>query len=1178
MSNFKRVLSLVLVVLMIVPMFALPTSAAETCSIIINYVYENDYQAAPPFTATVAKGSAFSQTVTSPEVQGYAPDEAHKVIVIDEKAVNDNITVKVTYHPAEVNFTVKRYQQNIADDKYKLFETETMTGYTESQVGADLAKSYNGFTALLYDTTTTIAADGSTVVDIYYDRNYYMLSLDLAGGYGAEPVYARYDAPIEIATPEKPGYTFVGWNPTAPETMPAANTTLTAQWNAGQATYLVQYWLENANDDNYSYDSSIQKTATVGSTVNGAGDKSYTGFTFEHANQNVVIKGDGTSVVNVYYKRNRYTLTFQVRKYSKWNTVNEFKNVKYGEDTTKYWNQAQSGYLWYTTKNGTTFYTAAPDMPNNNLTIYGRTSSGSSVIHYYEYGTQNSIKPDLRIAIDGWSFTVEDYIAIPGFTYDSSIRNKLGTVYTIYYTRNNYKLDFNSNGVIVKSENVPYEKALSEYNFTPNYPASLEAGAYEFVGWFTDPGCTVAVDWANEKMPYHNTILYAKWTPITHTVRTFLTKDEVATGTPIDTWKDIPHRSVINPAPADPENGNYVFVGWFYEENGVEKAYDFSIAVTKNLDLYAKWSSNTLVEYTIYYKLRDGGTVIAAETRGSALAGTTKTFEAKFGDELDEGYRTGYYPETASHSVTMDINGDNIYTFYYVAKQNVNYTVRYLEVGTENVLHEKKHAETTDNVITEKFVPVSGYIPDASFKRLILSANDGENVITFWYTKDEVHALVTVRHYFQNIEGDGYTEDTYYTYTGDIGKTYTEEAKNVDGFTYNAEKSTASGELTQDGLFLDLYYDRNAYSYEFKFVDRTTYEEIDDSVTGTARYQKHVTERYKNLESKGYMLDSAESLAITITTDESKNVATFYYVPYFNVVHVKHDSEYDINVDVPQKVKMNPENIPYGKYSLTDAVSEGYLYGGAFGNVSCDADTVQTFAEGENAIEFTPVKGETYYIWEVPERYLVPRTYRVWRHIPGEGRKGVIKLFFLTTIDRNEYGELGFTMDGVDYKSTLDETNDVALNDIPTTYGVINAMKSSELYEQLYVSGGSIAASPTPVAESDRDTGYIGIYKMNSEQFAEFSAETGNTVTFQPYWITLDGIKVTGTETRTCKYLGIGNDKVGVENITVGSTVSSVSEATTETMAFCAEYMLSDDLEAVVDPVDPVEPCIYAQH
>ena len=203
------------------------------------------------------------------------------------------------------------------------------------------------------------------------------------------------------------------------------------------------------------------------------------------------------------------------------------------------------------------------------------------------------------------------------------------------------------------------------------------------------------MDWANEKMPYHNTILYAKWTPITHTVRTFLTKDRVATGNYSNIWENVPHRTIISDPPADPQNGNYVFVGWFYEENGVEKAYDFSIAVTKDLDLYAKWSSNKLVEYTIYYKLRDDGTVIAAETHGSALAGTTKTFEAKFGDELYEGYRTGYYPETASHSVTMDINGDNVYTFYYVAKDKVNYTVRYLEVGTGKVLYDEKLRTTS---------------------------------------------------------------------------------------------------------------------------------------------------------------------------------------------------------------------------------------------------------------------------------------------------------------------------------------------------------------------------------------------------------------------------------------------------------------------------------------------------
>ena len=116
MSNFKRVLSLVLVVLMIVPMFALPTSAAETCSIIIKYVYVNGNHAAPQYTATVASGSSFKQTVTSPEVQGYAPDRAE--VIFDLESVEKNITETVTYSPAEVNYTVNHYQQNIADDKY----------------------------------------------------------------------------------------------------------------------------------------------------------------------------------------------------------------------------------------------------------------------------------------------------------------------------------------------------------------------------------------------------------------------------------------------------------------------------------------------------------------------------------------------------------------------------------------------------------------------------------------------------------------------------------------------------------------------------------------------------------------------------------------------------------------------------------------------------------------------------------------------------------------------------------------------------------------------------------------------------------------------------------------------------------------------------------------------------
>ena len=848
----------------------------ETYSIVINYVFENDEQAANPWTATIAKGSSYAANIQSPTVVGYTADQT--VVNVNVTDIQENKTYKVTYRPALVNFTVKHYQQNVDNDQYTLVETETKTGYTESEVGATLAKTYEGFTALLYDTTTKIAADGSTEVEIYYDRNYYLLSLNLDGGYGADPVYARYGAAIAIDDPVKAGYTFGGWTPAKPETMLASDMTLTAQWTAGQATYLVQYWLENANDYNYSYDSSVQRSATVGSSVSGSGDKSYTGFKFDHADQKVTVNGDGTTVVNVYYKRNTYTLTFKVYKGGflggSWKTEAEFKNVKYGEDTSKYWGQVPSGYLWHTKSNGSTFYTAAPDMPNNNLTIYGKSSSGSSTIHYYEKGTTNSIKQDLVVQNDDWDLTDEDYIAIPGFTYSDSSHNYGSSEYYIYYTRNSYKLDFNNHGTIVKSETVPFKRALSSYNFTPAYPSGLEVNAYKFGGWYTDPGCTVAVDWATATMPYHNTVFYAKWNPIQH--RVTYAKEEGAT--PV-------HEENVAHGSTAPEytttNGGYTFIGWFYRENGVEKAYTPSMAIRKDLVLYAKWSSNKLVEYTIKYEL-ENGTEIAPPTNGSALAGSTKTFDAKAGEQLNSGYQSGYFPQTNSHSLTMNINGGNVFTFKYVLKDKVPYVVRYLEKGTNKVLHEEKRAETNSAVVTEKFEVVAGYRPDAYQKRLVLSATESENEIIFWYEKDEEHAPVQIIHWTQNIAGDGYTE--YQSSTnldGVIGKPYTEASLTIPGYTYNEEKSNASGTLTADGLVLNLYYDRIEYPYEFRFLEQGTIDKVlADPVTGNARYQAQVTQTAKVIP--GYTLVSLENQAMNIAIEDPADVANvnvriFYY-------------------------------------------------------------------------------------------------------------------------------------------------------------------------------------------------------------------------------------------------------------------------------------------------------------
>lgn len=1157
MNKTKRVLSVVLAVLMLSSLIAALAIAADddVCNVVINYVFADSRPAANSWTARISKGESINQTVTSPTVVGYAPNQ--ETVTINQ-VIDDHVTITVTYQPVEVDFTVKHYQQNVNDDKYILAETEPKKAFTESQVGDKLAKEYNGFTALLYDTTTKVAADGSTVVEIYYDRNYYLMSFNLNGGFGVEPIYARFGAALEVGTPTKPGYTFSGWEPQVPATVPAENTTHKAKWKVDDSVnYRVQYWQENANDDGFSYESSVQKKAAPGTVITAANDKNYTGFHYDHTD-GATVAADGSSVVNVYYKRNTYTLTFKVNEgfiFDNWVTKAEFKNIKYGADTSPWWNQAPSGYLWHTTSSGSTFYTAAPYMPNSNLTIYGKKSSGMSTIHYYEKGTTTSIKPDLKVQNSGWSFTVEDYIEIPGFEYDS---NKVqGNNYYLYYTRNSYKLDFNSANVIVRSNTIPYDKALSSYYFEPSYPTGiLEEGGYVFAGWYTDPGCTEAVAWDTAKMPYNNTIFYAKWAPKNHTVKTFLTKEKIEENDPIDTWDNVPHGTAVTNTPADPQNGAYVFVGWFYMDGNVEKAFDFSIPVVKDLNLYAKWSSNTLVTYTIYYK--SGDTEIAEPTTGSALAGTTLTFEAKTGDELNEGYQSGYFPHTGSHSLTMDINGNNEFTFVYVAKEKVGYTVRYLEKGTEKVLHEEKTAKTSNAIITEKFVQISGYAPDAYQKRLVLSATEAENVITFWYTKDDVHAPVQIVHWTQNIAGEGYTEYQSSTnLNGEIGQTYTGTPLTIPGFTYNAEKSNASGELTAEGLELNLYYDRVKYSYTVRYVDATdNNKDIDHAanVTGEGLFGAQVIGSQK--EFNGYMPADNEPKQKSIIIGTGTNEIIFYYYPCYYIGHVR--SGRLNNTDTIRLID--------SKANLTAAVTPGYLYGGAFTDVACDADHVQTFTQGENAINFTPVKGETYYIWEVSETYLKPRAYVVSRHDPNAipdangSTLNVVGLYLTSSVDRNMYSEVGFTVDGTNFAS-----------DGGKVYDKVQAVYTdgSGVKEEMYVMDDGVwdVQAQAPASRG----GYVSIYTVSMNTFYKKSAES--SLSYQPYWVTLDGIKVTGAyEARTCYYQGVGNGDIGISNcVDSDSAVSIYRAATTNTIGVESVAVLSAAPETV-QPEVPVTP------
>ena len=996
-----------------------------TYTIIINYKFEDGRTAANSWSATVANGATYTQDVTSPTVVGYAPDQP----VVQVNA-SEETTYTVYYKPAEVEFTVKYYQQNVGDDKYMLSGTVTKRGYTEAPVskyatGADgFDVNYDGFTRLLYDGTATIAADGSTVVELYYDRNYYLMNFDLDGGYGVEPIYARYDAPINVGTPTKPGYTFNVWKPELPAKMPAENTTHKATWNAGTTSYTVVYWYENANDGGYSYVadqtiSDVEPGTSVSS--NDYKDQNFTSenkdtkhFTYNASKtENVTVKGDGSTILNVYFTRNTYTLKFRELDCDKWWLITPthddscYKEIK--TITAKYQADIHNNFpikdgdetIWWKVPDGTetygeldeqTYLGSIDTMPGENITFEKYdTESGAKIYYYVE--TLNGTSGDTTY--NGKNYTQykvidldysgntsltykEEFHPITGFTQgdskptlpkDSSVKMQKNNY--LYYTRNSYKLKFyNYNDYVDgKEASVQYKAPLSDYNkFTPAYPAKLEEGAYEFAGWYTTAGCYAGseVNWATATMPASDVTLYAKWAPKTHTVKTYLTENDLNSSAQAQGTWTVSHGTAVpeNQRPVTPENGKYTFVGWFYKDNdGTEHAFDFSMPVTKDLNLYAKWSANTLVSYTIKYAVRneDGTlTYIADDTKGSALALTTKTFEAKTGTQLKEGYQSGYFPTTSSHSITMNIDGENEYTFIYEPKKEVKYTVRYLEKDTNSVLHPEKAGSTRNAVITEKFEQITGYAPDAYQKRLVLSADDAQNVITFWYVKDEIHAPVQVIHWTQNIAGDGYTEYQSSTnLNGEIGTTYTETPLTIPGFQYNAKNSEASGKLTASGLVLNLYYDRIDYPYEFRFVDMDTKQQVADSVSGRARYQAQVTETAKTIP--GYELVSganSQSMVIQIEDPDdvaSKNVKTFYYreqtvdIKYVAVGFGTLDKVQDSNVKVLSGTVQGSTPTP----------KPGYKFVGWYKDEGCTQQVDKTWVNTDTN-KLTPQKSVPY--------------------------------------------------------------------------------------------------------------------------------------------------------------------------------------------------------------------------
>lgn len=346
-----------------------------------------------------------------------------------------------------------------------------------------------------------------------------------------------------------------------------------------------------------------------------------------------------------------------------------------------------------------------------------------------------------------------------------------------------------------------------------------------------------------------------------------------------------------------------------------------------------------------------------------------------------------------------------------------------------------------------------------------------------------------------------------------------------------------------------------------KQVKPATYHEEKGS-TGLS-YNTRYTVSHDNVADYNYYgsyilnngdLIKGDSVEVTLTAANSNQHVWFAYYQTFNVVHVRMDEN-----GAAKTVQTDTYTVS-ASFNLTDkvnkdkdgnAVTEGtFLYGGAFQDAACT--TAYPFAEGETGLSFAPKAGETYYIWEVPNTYLIPKTLDCWEH-NTEGQLDVIGYYMLSVIDREVYKEVGFYVN--DVRTPANQMTYKAIDENRTTVANLQGGQSvafEGITINLKQEGQSDSYTPSDLVPADK-YGYMLCYGLDKNTYW---SEAGKAVSYYPYWVTLDGVEVTNNVTRVGTYQGVGHDRIQTanESRTAGCTVPAAAETQLLTMAFyCAD-------------------------
>ncbi len=661
---------------------------------------------------------------------------------------------------------------------------------------------------------------------------------------------------VQPNTPTKTGYTFANWGATVPATMPDNDLTFTAQWTANTNTaYTVRHMWQNIDDNGYTLHESEAKTGTTGAQT-AATAKTYTGFTAKSFSQSA-IAADGNTVVDIYYDRKTYTITW---KDGDNNTIETDLNVKYGATpsyngstptktaTAQYtytFNGTWSPAIAEVTGNQT--YVAQFDQTVNSYTITWKNEDGTVIDHtIVEYGVVPTHADATKAADAEYTYTFAGWtpnvVAVTGAAEYTAVFSKTKNSYTITWNDENGNLIDQTTVEygVVPTHADPTKEATAQYTYTfagwtPKVVAVTGNASYQAT--FTSTVNSYTITWRNDDgslidqttveygvVPTHAdatkaataqfTYTFSGWTPevvavtgnatytaqFSQTLNSYTITWRNDDGSLIDqttvAYGETPtHADVTKTATAE---FTYTFAGWT----------PTIVPVTGDAEYTAVFTAKTNT-YTVSFNANGHGTAPEAQTVAYGAKATQPTISAV------EGYTFGGWYLEAACTTLWDFAANTVTeSVELFAKWTLNSWMLTWDLagGTITTAGTPDGLTAYGTALTAPVVELTGYEFAGWSPAVPASMPDHDATYTAtWSAAGDTK--YTVRHLWQNINDDEYTEHETEEKHGATGSQTAATANTYTGFT---AQTIVQQTIAADGTtVVEVKYDRKTYLIAF---------------------------------------------------------------------------------------------------------------------------------------------------------------------------------------------------------------------------------------------------------------------------------------------------------------------------------------------------------------------------